>query len=104
MGFLDLIPLDTFLENLEITTFIFNRSGVTLSEIQKNFQTERLRLKNKVREMIKLKIITIKKIASENDIIITATEKIRHFLESMRFLVRSIDEELKKLESESGAN
>ncbi len=104
MGFLDLIPLDTFLENLEITTFIFNRNGVTLSEIQKNFQTERLRLKNKVREMIKLKIITIKKIASENDIIITATEKIGHFLESMRFLVRSIDEELKKLESESGAN
>ena len=101
MGFLDLIPLDVFLENLKITTFIFNQTEGTLSEIQKNFQIEKLRLKNKIREMVKLKIITIKKVASENDIKITATEKIGHFLESMHFLIKSIDNELEKLESES---
>ncbi|KKM26522.1 hypothetical protein LCGC14_1583930 [marine sediment metagenome] len=74
MGFLDLLPPDTFLENLEISAFIFNQSEVTLSEICGNFKIERIRLKNKIKEMIKLKLIMIEKISAENDIKITSTD------------------------------
>ena len=56
MGFLDLIPPDTFLENLGISAFNFNQSEVTLSEIHGNLKIERIRMKNKIKEMVKLKL------------------------------------------------
>jgi len=83
MGFLDLMPPDTFLENLEIFAFIFNHSEATLSEIHGNFKIERIRLKNKIKEMIKLKLIEIEKIASKNDIKITSTDTLGLFFEAL---------------------
>ncbi|HEC40239.1 hypothetical protein LCGC14_0985060 [marine sediment metagenome] len=82
MGFLDLIPPDTFLENLGISAFIFNQSEVTLSEIYGNLKIERIRLKNKMKEMVKLKLITVEKIAAKNDIKITSTETLGLFFEA----------------------
>lgn len=142
MEFLGLIPSDTFIENLEISAFIFNQGEVKLSEISCKFKIERIRLKNKIKEMIQLKLIKIEKIATKNDIKITstynlgvlfeaflgqinsekpyelnrnnkdkrkrfrgdkydsvilrATTKLADFLETMHFLVRSTEKELKK--------
>ncbi|KKM91023.1 hypothetical protein LCGC14_1232750 [marine sediment metagenome] len=67
MRFLDLMPPDTFLENLGISAFIFNKSEVKLSEICGNYKIERIRLKNKIKEMVKLKLIKIEKIAKKNN-------------------------------------
>jgi len=82
MGFLDLMPPDTFLENLGISAFIFNQSEVALSEIHGNFKIERIRLKNKIKEMVKLKLIKIEKIAAKNDIKITSTNTLGFFFKS----------------------
>ena len=82
MGFLDLIPPDTFLENLGISAFIFNQSEVKLSEIHGNFKIESIRLKNKIKEMVKLKLIKIEKIAAKNDIKITSTNTLGLFFEA----------------------
>ncbi|HDZ17997.1 hypothetical protein LCGC14_1828950 [marine sediment metagenome] len=76
MGFLDLMPLDIFLENSALSTFIFNQNEVTLSEIFNNFDIDKIRLKNKIKEMVKLNLITIKKIAEEHDLKIIATDKL----------------------------
>ncbi|KKM80409.1 hypothetical protein LCGC14_1340130 [marine sediment metagenome] len=89
MGFLDLMLPDTFLENLELCAFIFNQSEVTLSEIYSSFKIKRIRLKNKIKEMIKLKLITIEKIAAENDIKITSTDTLGLLFEAFLEQVNS---------------
>jgi len=70
------MPLDIFLENSALSTFIFNQNEVTLSEIFNNFDIDKIRLKNKIKEMVKLNLITIKKIAEEHDLKIIATDKL----------------------------
>ena len=82
MGFLDLMPSDMFLKNLEISALIFNRNEIRLSELYSKLKIERIRLKNKIKEMVKLKLITVKKIVAENDIKITATVNLGVFFEA----------------------
>ncbi len=82
MGFLDLMPPDMFLKNLEISALIFNRNEIRLSELYSKLKIERIRLKNKIKEMVKLKLITVKKIVAENDIKITATVNLGVFFEA----------------------
>ena len=65
-----------------ISAFIFNQSEVALSEIHGNFKIERIRLKNKIKEMVKLKLIKIEKIAAKNDIKITSTNTLGLFFEA----------------------
>ena len=82
MGFLDLMPPDMFLQNLEISAFIFNHSEIRLSELHSKFKIERIRLKNKMKDMVKLKLITVKKIVVENNLKITATTTLGIFFKA----------------------
>ena len=86
------MPLDIFLENSALSTFIFNQNEVTLSEIFNNFDIDKIRLKNKIKEMVKLNLITIKKIAEEHDLKIIATDKLSFLiLDKLKWIYKKLD-------------
>ncbi|HEC39965.1 MAG TPA: MarR family transcriptional regulator [bacterium] len=72
MDFLDL----RHPENMTLSFFIFNQNEVTLSDIVNKLKIERIRLKNKIKEMIKLNLVTIKKVADEHDLKVTSIAKL----------------------------
>jgi len=63
-------------ENMTLSFFIFNQNEVTLSDIVNKLKIERIRLKNKIKEMIKLNLVTIKKVADEHDLKVTSIAKL----------------------------